>query len=144
MDFRTKLKQVLELAKTEIEPIDILPLCREHISEFNELKDQAIEWDLPYITFTQGYLGLTHASFSLHPSSSTNIHRHIILTEDEPDYVVYQMRFNTRTPSIGFLQRILAIILLSDCTNCCNALEAIKIDSQGLIAHGNISMTYHS
>lgn len=145
MDFVTKLQQALDLA-AQGETIDILPLCREHIEDLSPLMDQAIQWDLGSQTFHDGYLGLKLTDMHFGPIFTKGFPiEHLEPNDAEPDYLIYQKAWdNKSTPPAHSLQRILAIILLSDCTDCCNALEAIKINRYGLIAYGNVSMTYHS
>lgn len=145
MDFVTKLQQALDLT-AQGSTVDILPLCREHISEFTELMDQAIEWHLLHQAFQNGYLGLKATDLHFGPVFTKGFPlEHLEPDDAEPDYLIYQKAWdNKTTPPARSLQRLLAIILLSDCTDCCNALEAIKINRYGLIAYGNMSMTYHS
>lgn len=146
MDSLTKLKQAIELTQ-QGETVDILPLCREHLEDLNPLMDQAIEWDLLSRCYQDGYLGLKVKVMPMHfgptfTEGGFDTATASLEPDDvEPDCIFFQKDFRDNSfVTAHSLQRLLAIILLSDCTSYCNALEAIKINSAGLIAYG----TYYS
>ena len=137
-----ELINFLQAALDSETPIDVLPICRQNIESFQTRMDEAIEWDLQPLVFTTGFQGLVAIGITYDDEGQPEI------SEAESDFVTFSLtKYSTgyrRMPSVYSLTRYLAIILLSDCTGCCNALDFIKVSSSGLLAQGNVSSTYHS
>lgn len=127
----------LEKAIKSKEVIDVLPLCRKYIDDFEPYMNQAIEWDLNCLLFHDGYFGLKAFGYW---EDDNGIPR--ITGDTEYDIVIFKLEGNLGIPYN--LIRMLAMILLSDCTGCCDALEFIKVSEYGILAKGDISQTYHS
>lgn len=131
---QNELLRYLQSALDAEEPVDILPVIREHIQDFDELIDTVIDWDLQVQTFRGGYLNLTAKSFEIEGHE-------LKPTKNEADYVEY---YGKSIVSPGELVKYLAIIMISDCTGCCNALDKIEVSKGKLFACGTVSQTYHS
>lgn len=76
-----------------------------------------------------------------------------VIYTDEPDSILFMIRFKTKhwrglNPKkhlkLKKLFLLLLVIMLSDCTGCCNALDYINLTHDGVLAFGNISKIYHS
>lgn len=138
----TTLKQKLEQVQQDLQDkvathFDILPMVREHIKELEPLMDQAMFWDLPSITFDTGFLGLKGIGYSLDYENNSLP----FISHYEYDRVIY--KYDGAMSTQKQIQ-LLAIIMTADCTNCCNALEYIRVTQNGLLAEGDVSNTYHS
>ena len=135
------LKQCQEKLLSEDGPlfIDILPTVRKYYKDerFQLLMDQAIQWDLPCLTFHGGHDGLFAQGTHLNAGTE-------YVGDYEYDTVRFHAEFKKDGPSWYIVEKHLAIIMLSDCTGCCNALEYIRLSSTGILAYGNVSGTYHS
>lgn len=72
-----------------------------------------------------------------------------VIRDYEPDIVLFSLRFNelkelNEEIKLKVIFTYIMVILLSDCTGCCNALSFINLSSDGIIAYGVVSSTYHS
>ena len=137
----TELDQFLQKTTESKEPIDVLPMCRVHIHEFHKTMDEVLHYELPYQVFHKGYLDLRAIGF--HINGETGIP---YMDNYEYDHVIFtQQRPSPKFPELLYtLKTLLAIILSSDCTGCCDALEFINVSRYGIYATGDVSRTYHS
>lgn len=137
-----ELDLLLESAIISEEPIDVLPMVRKHIKSFEEFINQAIEWDLGYITFHGGFMGLRGMGLYLNEDNKLTV------GDSEYDKVIITKYSNMGERQTYYstysLMRDIAIILLNDCTGCCDALDYILVSRDGLLSEGIISGTYHS
>lgn len=119
-------------------PVDVLEICRENIDQLHTLMDSAMEHDLGYMVFHNDYHGLRAIGIHFHPISGTPC-----ILDFEYDHVMFADHFQ-HEQGIFMIYHKLAIIMNSDCTNCCDALHFIRLSKFGIYAEGDVSQTYHS
>lgn len=123
--------------------IDILPWARLNLSKY---LDEAIRLETQFNAWEGGIPHLHVISLNSSPHD-----RNTMITPDsEPDEVYFQYTKPwlkdkaTEEQFIYNLANAIVIMLISDCTGCCNALSWMRLSEGGLYCHGNVSMTYHS
>lgn len=109
------------------EPTDVLPLLRENIDTIWPLCDDALSKNLQPEAFTGGSdLRVISYCFADDEEEVPYIANH------ESDYVVFSYTYKSARdwgcddpapPTADEVMEIIAIILLSDCSGCCNAHE---------------------
>lgn len=74
---------------------------------------------------------------------------HPIPCSVEPDHAIFQIDFkkwdSPNSPKVheDILQLIL-IIMMHDCTDCCNTLKYLTLSTDGVIAYADLRNAYHS
>lgn len=133
------IRVYLETVFNQNVPQDVLPVCRRYSKLFEEDMNSIIEMDIAPEVFNGGFKGLRAIGYNLDDDGS------IVPPFMEYDEVLFI--YETSKDGVKFgstLSKMISIILLSDCPGCCDAIDFIKLSSNGLIAKGDISMTYHS
>ena len=156
VNLKQELQQALDtlINNNEVGLIDILPITRKYVAnwpigenhieyEFDQIIQSIPESDIDYF---HGGLPLLNVIYTM------GIHNNIqkqYLENSEPDniYVSYEQYHGDGNSELKIndeLINVLAMIMLHDCTHCCNALKFINLSQYGLFSAGDISMTYHS
>ena len=160
MKTKPEIMNLLMVAAQSVIPTNVLPMLRDNLDSLQATIDKIMNDDLECKAWT-GELNLKiidHGIFYIDPDGSDTPENLIPgVTDGEPDRVSYYMRFRDLPANNlqGFEQGILipppedllqyiCIILLSDCSGCCNALEYINLNKYGIISTGDVSSTYHS
>lgn len=124
------------------EPVDILPLLRENIETIRDFMYEFID--------NQGKVWNDEYPMKAIWWNITEDGKHF-LGDCEADRIMFSWRFPTETthgntilPETKEIMEALMIIMLSDCTGCCNALNYITVSQAGILAYGDFSATYHS
>lgn len=67
----------------------------------------------------------------------------------EPEHSIFQIDFN-KWESLNFLRvhedilRLMLIIMMHDCTDCCDTLKYLTLSTDGVIAYADLTKAYHS
>lgn len=138
-----KLKELLQTALDQklVSHVDILPQLRELPGGPFEALDlmSTLDNDMGYKAFKgeipnlKTIIGCYIGNHRLTP----------ILSDAEPDWMVGSYSITPDT-TIEDLMTAIRVFMLSDCSGCCNALEAMTLTNSGLFTYGNVSQTYHS
>lgn len=118
------------------EVTNILPFLRENIEHLQPEIDRILELELQVAAW-RGEHRLKNISYNINEAGVPH------LSGVEPDRVMYAWRFD-ETTTVTEMIEALAIVLIVDCTGCCDALDYINLNEHGFIAQGDVSGTYHS
>ena len=130
------------------EPTDVLSMLRENFDTIWPLCDDVLDKDLQPRAF-QGETDLKVISYCF----ADDEEKIPFIANYEADYVVFSYTYKSARdwgcddpapPTADEVMEIIAVIMLSDCSNCCNALECLTISKFGIFSQGNVGSTYHS
>lgn len=152
---KTRITQDEKGARINRDPIDLLPFLRRI------QKDPLPPGWILYID--QPFLGIQYKQmYSVYQNKSPL--RIILWNEDgdhpglrylgdtESDYLMASLHFrnlprNLPKASFEYYSTILTycmVLIISDCSGCCNAFKYFNLTNEGIIAEADLRMTYHS
>jgi len=148
--------QLIKATQSE-QPTNILQLCRDHITqemtwEDNIIDTQAEAFEGNHDLRVMGWASEDYKGGPKHITDSeldqAMFHFQFLgpVTRIKPKNEKWSYDYSLINPETRLEEiiKILKIILLSDCTGCCNAIQYINLNAHGIIAEGNLGHTYHS